>query len=70
MTNDEELKILERAESFYEIGIPGAVVAFFLGMCAPFFGHWETVASTSLIIMALSYAAIRLGGYYKDKVLP
>ena len=69
MIDEEELKILERAESFYEIGIPGGVVGFFFGMCAPFFDYWEAMASTSLIIMALSYASIRLGGYYKDKVL-
>jgi hypothetical protein len=67
---EEELRILERAQFLYELGIPGGCMGMFLLFIAPFFDVWWTVATTGLVISALSISMIQLGKYYKDKVLP
>lgn len=69
MTDDEELRILERAEWFYEVGIPGGAVGALLFLLA-FFLRDQDMLATGAIILAISAVAIKLGQYYKDKVLP
>ena len=68
MTDEEELEILERAEWFYEMGIPGGFVGASLFILA-FFMQDQDMLATGAIILAISAAAVKVGQYYKDKVL-
>lgn len=69
MTDDEQLRILERALRLYDCGIPGLCVGF--GVIV--FGAVSHDFLTLLIgggIGLVSMCMLQLGKHYKDKCLP
>lgn len=69
MTNEDELRILERAQFLYELGLPGMGV----GLGVVVFGVATQDFTTLLIgggIGTVSMLMLQLGKYLKDKVLP
>jgi len=69
LNNEEELRILERAQWLYEAGIPGAAVGIGITLLSAF--TQDTV--TALIgtgITVTSLCLIELGKHYKSKYLP
>ena len=69
MTDEEQLKILERAQFFYEWGLPGLCVSF----VALMFGAVSHDFHALLIgggMGMVSILMLQLGRHYKDKGLP
>lgn len=69
MNDEEELRILERAQFLYELGLPGLGV----GLGVILFGTATQDFTTLLIgggIGMVSMLMLQLGRYYKEKFLP
>lgn len=69
LSEEEQLRILERAEWLYEVGIPGLGVGGIFLFLSLFLRDHDMLA-TGVVVLAISVTAIKVGQYYKDKVLP
>ncbi len=67
MKEGEILKLLERAEWFFEMGIPGLVVGLGVTMIAGF-SHDVVMAFIGAGITTTSLCFIELGRRYRNKV--
>lgn len=68
-TEDEELKVLERAHTCYEVGIPGMLCGGVLITIGSIM-HDVPMFATGGIIALVSFIAIKLAEHLKAKVLP